>query len=211
VTTTTCTATRHAPTHTAYNHWGCRCPTARHAIRTYRKHLQAGHRPPHLHDATGTRRRIQALYAIGHTTHTIAPYANLTPFQIRDAARRRHVTAHTAVGIATAYNTLRHTPGPSTVNTARAHRHHWPTPADWDAWGPGHIDYPDQPDPVIDPVAIHRVITRQARLDILTPPEQAALYHQLRPTLTDGQIRHRLGLSAAQLHRITRHAERHPP
>lgn len=205
-----CTARRHGDT-SAYR-YQCRCPEAREHKRLYNKHARHG-RPYRLRaDATGTRRRIQALQAIGHTRTTIAATAGIHPEVIRRITNRgqRTVYAHTHTAIINTYNQLRHQPGTSQRARRRAHQAGWLTPDQWDAFGPEWIDTPDPtPNPtIIDHIAIQMVIDRQRPIDILTEPEQSALYRRLSPTLTDGQIRHRLGLSAAQVARLARLAER---
>lgn len=210
----TCTPSCPAPRHhtmSAY-HDGCRSPAARQDHYLYTKRRRTGQPWRRTHDATGTRHRIQALYAIGHTATTIAQHTGLHPRVIQRAGTgpHRRVTTTTRQLIADAYLELRHTPGTSTTNLHRAQHRGWPTPDEWDAWGPDHIDTPDDPTPVIDPVAIQKVINRQLSLDNLTPAEHAHLYTTLtRQNLTHGQIRHRLGLSAAQVTRLARHAQQH--
>lgn len=69
---TTCTAPRH-DTPTAYQAYGCRCPEARAAQARYRKQLRHADHVGHARkvDATGARRRIQALMANGWSSREI--------------------------------------------------------------------------------------------------------------------------------------------
>lgn len=203
-----CTARRHGDV-SAYR-YQCRCPEAREDKRLYHKHARHGRPYRRRPDATGTRRRIQALNAIGHTNTTIATTAGVHPVLIQRLANGNQPTVyqHTRTAITNAYLALRNQPGTCQRARRRATRNNWPTPTEWDAFGPEWIDTPDPtPNPtIIDHIAIQMVIDRQRPIDILTPTEQAALYRRLSPTLTDGQIRHRLGLSAAQVARAARAA-----
>src|SRR5690606_8548101 len=71
-----CSATRHG-TYSAYRHQGCTCADAQAAFRRYARYQRSG-RPElcpdtttHV-DARPLRRRIRALYAIGHTEADLA-------------------------------------------------------------------------------------------------------------------------------------------
>ena len=54
-------------TYPAYQ-YGCRCPAARDAARRYQKRRAAGRYDNSRIDGRGTRRRIQALWALGWTS-----------------------------------------------------------------------------------------------------------------------------------------------
>ncbi|MBN8884051.1 MAG: hypothetical protein J0H73_17300 [Salana multivorans] len=102
-------------------------------------------------DATGSRRRLQALTAIGYSAHQLATRAGLDR-QIIDAlllGKRRQVLAATAATIRSLYTGLEHTPATwatpgqrGSVNraVARAKRAGWLVPAWWD---PDTIDDPE--------------------------------------------------------------------
>ncbi|RLU79260.1 hypothetical protein CTZ27_37080 [Streptomyces griseocarneus] len=93
-----------------------------------------------LVDATGTRRRIQALTARGWTHRALAPHLDVDPLFVGDLTRQDHVTARHARSVAAVYNqlwdadptahgVLRHS-----AQRARnlAARHGWPPPMAWD-------------------------------------------------------------------------------
>lgn len=90
-------------------------------------------------DATGTRRRIQALVAIGWPQKAIARHAGLSTENVGDLTRRTQVFASTANSIATTYDKLRnlkperHGIDKGQAKRARnwAARNRWPTVAYW--------------------------------------------------------------------------------
>ncbi|NEA52359.1 hypothetical protein [Streptomyces sp. SID10815] len=107
-------------------------------------------KPTSIIDATGTRRRIQALIHMGWPATELAPLIGFHPRRITDLSHSERVTAETAQRIATAYRKL-HTkhPGDHHVSLpaqrlarATATRYGWHGPLAWDD-----IDNPDcQPD-----------------------------------------------------------------
>lgn len=101
-------------------------------------------------DPTGTRRRIQALSAIGWPLRELGPHLGVQPDNVRRIlVRGRHVYGTTAQAAAAAYDQLkgsrprRH--GVSEIGVARALRNarqnKWAPPKYWDAH-PGAIDDP---------------------------------------------------------------------
>ena len=91
-------------------------------------------------DATGTRRRLQALMAIGWPQLRLAPHFGLHPHYVTELLRQPRVYGTTAVAVAAAYDRLWNQdprqhgvdvgPYKKTVNQARANA--WPPPAAWD-------------------------------------------------------------------------------
>jgi hypothetical protein len=104
-------------------------------------------------DGTGTRRRIQALAAMGWPIRRVAEYLGLNPTYAGDLIRRteqdRPVLAATAEKVARAYDTLktkkptRNGIEPRVAKRIRglAKEKRWPTPGYWDQH-PGAIDDP---------------------------------------------------------------------
>ena len=93
----------------------------------------------------GSRRRVQALYAIGHNPATIATAAGLSQSTISHLANGRYqqIDGQTAAAVLNAYQKLAWTPGISRKAKARAAAMGWVGPLDWD----GDIDNPaTQPD-----------------------------------------------------------------
>lgn len=101
-------------------------------------------------DATGTRRRIQALVAIGWPVRHIARHAGLSGVNAADFLSRSRVYVATANAVAAAYDDLRaQRPGRSGVTKSheqaaksRAARLNWPPPKYWNS-NPGAIDDPE--------------------------------------------------------------------
>ncbi|MGW1071517.1 hypothetical protein [Streptomyces sp. NPDC002537] len=93
-----------------------------------------------LVDATGTRRRLQALTARGWTHRALAPHLGVGPLFVGDLARQARVTARHARSVAAVYNRLwdadpvRHgVPEPSATRARNlAARNGWPPPMAWD-------------------------------------------------------------------------------
>lgn len=151
-----CPAKRHG-TAAARRHHGCTCPDATAANRRYARFQYAGkaHLCPdvdHRVDATGTRRRIQALYAIGYreddlarrlgytnSKRVFAEQACVIPFMHNSNSRGR-VYQSTAAKVAALYEELRNVPGPSKHLRQRARRFGWFRPDEWDT---ADIDDPD--------------------------------------------------------------------
>lgn len=139
-----CTATRHG-TRAAY-HKGCRCPHAREDRRIYDKRLREARQPAGYVDATGARRRLQALNAIGWTFEDLAPRLHTKPSHLRAIARgaesAQKLYRTTADRITDLYRQLAGVPGPSQISRSRAAAKGWLSPVWWD-----NIDDPDeQPD-----------------------------------------------------------------
>lgn len=175
-----CTAKRHGTT-SAYRH-GCRCPHARDAHRLYQKRHREGRNKPRLVDATGVRRRIQALWAIGHTSQTIAGACgpDITREQVYHLTSRAAVTSHSWEAIDRAYKLLSSRPGTSTKTRSRAAAAGYPSPMRWGA----DIDDPRaKPDPVgagrgrsgiVDVVAVSRALEGE-KVQLSAAEQTAAL------------------------------------
>ncbi|MFJ3200961.1 hypothetical protein [Streptomyces sp. NPDC086989] len=98
-------------------------------------------RPTDLVPAVGTRRRLQALYAIGHGSLPIQAATGLTGSSIRRIlySRSDTVTAATYDAVRRGYRVLCATPGRNQTVKNRARRNTWHGPA---AWG-DNIDRPN--------------------------------------------------------------------
>lgn len=108
-------------------------------------------------DGTGTRRRIQALWAIGWTSQHIANACGWgTPQAVTEVVGvRRDVYASTATTIARVYDLMSMTPGPSAKNHREAARKGWAPPLSWDE------------DTIDDPSAKPRGVRTDDRRDLL--------------------------------------------
>lgn len=91
-------------------------------------------------DATGTRRRIQALIAIGFTHKALAPHLGVHPMYVGNLVQQSTVTARHARSATRVYDLLwnadpaEHGVRPSSVARSRnlAARNGWPPPLAWD-------------------------------------------------------------------------------
>ena len=120
-----------APVHgtrSAY-HRRCRCPDAKRAKAWYAKRWAAGALPPGWIDATGARRRVRALQAIGYSLAELAEHLGYRSeasfgrmFQLDRVTRTRPER------IARLYERLCMTPGPSRRSVLAARRRGWPPP-----------------------------------------------------------------------------------
>lgn len=157
---------------------GCRdqcCRDARNADeRRRRKHREVFGTQRRI-DGIGTRRRIQALWAIGWTSQHITEACGWgTPQAVTEVvAVRRAVFASTAETVARVYEQMSMTPGPSIKNRREASRKGWLPPLAWD-----NIDNPsvtpnlaaaDGDD--LDPVVVDRILSGDFRLTA-TPAER---------------------------------------
>ena len=119
--------------------YGCRCQTCRDAKaalqRGYRKHRYLN-RGSTTAPITGTRRRLQALAAIGWNSDALAEITGIHPKQIQEYTsantRRAFVYLSTARTVADAYNKLSMTHGPSHITAGRAKAKGWAPPLAWD-------------------------------------------------------------------------------
>jgi len=126
-----CPARRHG-TAAAYT-GGCRCADAREAWRLYNKRRREGRQPPFHHDATGTRRRLQALVAIGWPTAALAGRLGIPSTEVSRLCHHAHrVYPHTIQRVGQLYTQLSMNPGPSRRARRRAEVAGWAPPLAWD-------------------------------------------------------------------------------
>ncbi|WP_018685430.1 helix-turn-helix domain-containing protein [Actinokineospora enzanensis] len=109
-----CVAKRHGD-EVAYQGHGCRCEDAREANRLYRKRLRENRSLPRLVDATGTRRRIQALMVLGWSLAALTARLGLarTNYSLKRILDQQHVRRTTAERVSALYDELWGCPGPS--------------------------------------------------------------------------------------------------
>lgn len=165
--------------------------------------------------ATGTRRRIHALTAIGHDVNaiaraagdgmTVAAVANLSNDRGPWVSRRNHDR------IAAAYTALSATPGASVKARAQARRFGWPPPLayDDDAINDPHAqpqhDLPDPADRDIDQVAVERRTAGDHTVQLTREERLAAIERLHAAGLNDHQIADRLGYNARTVLRDRQH------
>jgi hypothetical protein len=163
---------------------GCRDDCCTTAARNYQKRLVRDHERGIRRrvDATGTRRRIHALRALGWPVRLIGQRAGVTRQSIAHVARQTTVLQSTADRIARVYAELSNTTGPDLRSRKYAERMGWVRPIMWDDET---IDDPNakpwtepkslKRDLPIDEVAVQRALTgdrtvrltKQERLEVV--------------------------------------------
>ncbi|WP_231851637.1 hypothetical protein [Modestobacter italicus] len=163
------------------------------AIRILNVSIDDANRAPRSRvDATGTRRRLQALIAIGWSPDLLAAEIARRPGSLRRSLTSPSVTARTAQDVATLYERLSNTPPPrdtgvqrAAADAARAHAvaHGWLPPLAWDD-----IDTDVPPPPAatkpppddVDEIAVERAMAGDGiHYADLTAAEQAQVVHRL--------------------------------
>jgi predicted component of type VI protein secretion system len=149
-------------------------------------------RAPHRTvDGLGTRRRLQALVALGWPQSWLADMLHRDPSNLRRALHSDRVTARTAEDVAALYHRLWDTRPPRDTPRHRravadaialAARHGWITPLAWD--DPDHDTEPPDAssagDDDIDEIAVERAMTASGvRFRDLRPDEQAEAVRRL--------------------------------
>lgn len=136
--------------------------------------------------AEPSRRRYQALQAIGWTQADIGV---LDARQLR-AGTTRYVMQATADALATTYERLRHTEGPSIKTRTQAARSGWLPPSAWDDIDTDPDPRAGDPDPepeVVDAVVVQRVVESEFHgVEGISPLERREIVRQLllRPEVT---------------------------
>jgi hypothetical protein len=150
-------------------------------------------------DATGSVRRIRALYRIGWTQKHITEAAGLRQ-SIHHVGENKWVTTETADGIKRAYDRLSMTPGPSRRAILRAERNGWPSPLGWDddsiddpAAQPGDVAEGDECDGY-DPITVGLAVDGRLTYEQLNPhrPDLIEAVRRLAQRMTDIEIAHHL-------------------
>src|SRR3954454_2047010 len=119
-----CTAARHGD-HTAYDVDQCRCPEARadHARYERARYFDQVTGRPRLIPAVGTKRRVEALMALGWPVDDLAHQLGYTDGQsVRKFRAARWVHRRQADRVAALYDRLADRPGPSARSRASAAR-----------------------------------------------------------------------------------------
>lgn len=156
----------HDPRHgtPAGHHAGCRLTCCREARNRYernaRKRRELGRAG--LVDATGSRRRLQALMRLGWPGYMLAEKAGIRRGQSGIDTLIRHsrnVTIERAARIEAVFEELCMTPGPSPITRKRAERNGWHGPLDWDDIdAPDGLARPSDTTEAVDPVVVERIL-----------------------------------------------------
>ena len=191
-TTDTCPCHPHYRASTAYRR-GCRHPATRHAVNRHEKRRVHGLTPTPDIDSTGTSRRLQALAATGWPAHALTTHTGLAAGHLGQLryGRRHRVRRDTATLIATVYDQLWDTPGPSRHMRERANHFGWQPPL---AWSDDTIDNPD------------------ARPDTGRPEhglDLTEVEHLRRYGLNDTHIADRLGIKVESIQQAIRRRRHH--
>ncbi len=131
-----CQAQQHGGDYKAYARWGCRCPAARRARKIYQAQADNGTFQREYVDATGTRRRIHALAAIGYGQSQISERTGFRRVQLAHFTRWPKVHRDVAKVIAELYEELSHLPAPDSPAArqirGQARLRGWASPLAWD-------------------------------------------------------------------------------
>lgn len=131
-----CDAVKHGD-YMAYTNYRCRCEDARTDWRRHKKQVQVGTFQPLRIDATGTRRRLQGLQALGWTYGEIGDQLGVIRGAVHQWAKRPQVRQSTADKVKALCVELETKPPPDTRAATRARniarKCGWPPPAAWDA------------------------------------------------------------------------------
>ncbi|WP_432053676.1 hypothetical protein [Streptomyces sp. bgisy022] len=157
--------------------------------------------PPNTHriDATGTRRRLQALRVLGHRRYDLAAALDITADRIKHITNgnTKYVTPAEAAAIARLYRRLSAIPGPSQQTATLARNKGWHGPLAWD----------DIDDPNCQPETCERRQGGPGRREAVDPLEVARL---TRAGMTAAEIAMRLGCHKRTVTRargrVTHHA-----
>jgi hypothetical protein len=127
---------------TGYNRIPCREDCCRAAYLRWRKQRnhEANHGRRRIIDATGSRRRIEALQTLGWGYEQLAAAGPLSERSLWNAANYATIGIEKAQRIAELYDRLSMTPGPSKRARMRAQRKLFAPPL---AWSEGSIDDPN--------------------------------------------------------------------
>ncbi|MBP2341054.1 transcriptional regulator with XRE-family HTH domain [Saccharothrix coeruleofusca] len=202
-----CTATvRRHGTYSAAR-YGCTCPEALADRRRYNKLHHHGYAQPRWIDATGTRRRLQALWALGWSGPHIADRLGITPRAVSYLLAGQTVTTSTADRVRQVYDELSMHPGPSARARALAQKRRWVPPL---AWDDDEIDTPDArphcliPTTQIDETAVERAVRGERRKDEVLPRvERHAAIRRCRQLGIPGpEIARRVGVSPRTVDRV---------
>ena len=110
------------------------CGACRLAYREFRRQYRkrAYLYGPSMTDATGTRRRIQALMRLGWSQSAIGAELGILNRQVSQITRSTQVLVTTARKVAAVYDRLAMTAGDSATARHYAIKQGWPAPLDWD-------------------------------------------------------------------------------
>lgn len=197
-----------------YKHRGCRCPDARADHTRHHKRWLAGLLPPGMLDATGSRRRVQALACLGWGYEHLAQQCAVSRTTIAHIATGAAAVLRrsTVEALAEVYERLSMTPGPSRLAASTARNRGWHTVLAWEGVNIDDRAAEPEPEPAplprrldVDEVAVDRAVAGWPVR--LTDAEQREAIARLwrNPEVTVAEIAHRVGSNPA---RVAKLAER---
>jgi hypothetical protein len=187
-----------------YNTADCRCEPCKAAhIRQQKRYRMRRLTEDVKVPRTGTRRRLQALAAIGWTSTDLAVRLGVDRTAVSENMRYEGpVLVTTAARTRALYDELSMTPGPSAIARARALAKGWAPPL---AWDDDTIDDPKakpyrqtkyeqtQTYRTVDEVAVERVLAGEV-LELTEAEREVVVERLARLGLADGQIADRIGV-----------------
>lgn len=198
-----CPAVIHG-TVTAYTDHRCRCQAARDRMAETNYAAKATY--PNLIDATGTRRRVQALEASAFSAPELAARLDASPSQVREWAQAKRTLVHrrSAEKVAALYGELAGLAGWSARTAARSAGKGWALPEQWVGLDMDDPEVAPWPLEVWDPVVVERLMFGEARWKECARRERREAVRRLHPTCPLREIGQRLSMSAEQVLRDVR-------
>lgn len=200
---------KHDETGTCHSAHGCRCVPCVQAHTNYSfywRHMTIAERPLNSDvDGRGTRRRIQALHALGWSARAIGEHVNRDQTVVSRWALAARVTRATAKMIADVYDLLSDAAPPTNTHgerisrartLARARREGFALPIEWDDIDED--DAPHRPEAdadEIDVVAVQLVVSDGARVTLNRTERREAVRQLHARYLNDRQISELLGVN----------------
>jgi len=183
-------------------------------MRAYRRRKAYGRIRPDSIDATGTRRRLQALVAVGWSTYRLADELGRHRRMVEIWMHADRVRPETAQRVAELYDRLCMRPGPCARARQAAKQRNWPPPLAWDE---GALDDPDaspnwgrKRDERVDQVAVMHALAGDSIALTASERRQVAARLVARGH-SDREVGRRLGLSSDAICALRiRHGIRQP-
>lgn len=191
-----------------YDRWNCRCPDAREAALLRRMRIRKGRHQPLNVDATGTRRRLQALAAMGWPADDISVRSGISVRTIRSIYSGATTVRRSVADAATAlYNQLGLTEGPGRLCKTRARNRGWVTAL---AWDDDTIDDPTKRPRIGNParagacdhVAVLRAVTGDGDAAVREVDRREAVRLLASARVPDADIADRLGTTPAAVKQL---------
>lgn len=109
----------------------------------------------------GARRRVHALWALGHTSEVIGSYLDSSACTVRRFCKEKRMQGANWLAVRGVYDGLSSTPGESALLRDRAAARGLPAPLDWEGLDidhPDHMPVPAQDKKLVDEVLVARIL-----------------------------------------------------